>query len=570
MSGDSDGPNFRVAHGFGPGLARGGRMKSPGMSMWPPESSSQSSERAAADTQRLPGISIVVTSGHETAALRRCLEAFSAIWADAHAQVIVVHAGEREELAALVQDFPSFQWITAHRGTSGAALRDMGFDQTTRDIVLFIDHRDTDRCRSVATLCRNWGVWSATGGRVISAPVCPDETLVKHPAVSVVMPVRNGGPRFLLALQALALTDLPRHEWELVIVDDGSTDETAAVAAQYADKLLRLRPDARGPGYARNRGFELTLGDYVAFINADVMVGTDTLRNAITTLMQNPELGAIFGSCGVQPMVTGFLSNYRSLVQRYYHQKQADDSCTFSSACGIVRSSVFERAGGYDEWHFSRRQLEDMELAQRIRGLGARIAAHPELHATHLRKWTLRRMVATEIFDRTVPWMRLVKREILRGDRGAPSGRSAKRLKIALSWLAVLIGAAAWIRHSAPLGIGALSCLLLVLALNAPQLAFFARERGLGFTALSAPVDILYYLIAGVGLVFGWIARIAVGDPTPGAVAEAYAEMGRKRWPPVPVKRIAHASASLDKAAPLLTSEPASAQPKTEGSTIIQ
>ena len=536
-------------------------MKSTGVSMWLPESSSHWPD-SLPDSQRLRGISIVVTSRDDTAPLRRCLEAFSSTWANAHAQIIVAHAGEREEIVPLVHDFESFQWITAVRGTSDAALRQMGFEQTTHDIVLFLDHRDTDRCRSIETLCRNWGVWSQTGGRVISAPVCADETSVKHPAVSVVMPVHNGGPRFLLALQALALTDLPRREWELIVVDDGSTDESASAAAQYADKLLRLRPAAHGPGYARNRGFELTLGDYVAFINADVMVATDTLRTACTILMQGPELGAIFGSCGVQPMVSGFLSDYRSLVQRYYHQKQADDACTFSSACGVVRSSVFERAGGYDEWHFSRRQLEDLELAQRMRNLGERIVAHPALRATHLRKWTLRRMVTTEILDRTVPWMRLVKRELLRGESGAPSGRGAKRLKIALSWLAVVAGAVGWMRHSAPIEIGALACVLTVLACNAPQLAFFARERGFVFASLSAPVDILYYLIAGVGLTVGWIVRGALGDPTPGAVAEAYAEMGHKRWPPAPVKRIAHASAPVP--------APAPAPPQTEGSTIIQ
>src|SRR5436305_1365355 len=80
-----------------------------------------------------------------------------------------------------------------------------------------------------------------------------------YPFLSVVMPVRNGGPTFLLALQAMALSDLPRRSWELVIVDDASTDESPFVAAQYADKVLRLRQGAHGPSYARNRGFELTM-----------------------------------------------------------------------------------------------------------------------------------------------------------------------------------------------------------------------------------------------------------------------------------------------------------------------
>jgi glycosyltransferase involved in cell wall biosynthesis len=363
--------------------------------------------------------------------------------------------------------------------------------------------------------------------------------LVPYPYLSVVMPVRNGGPNFLLALQALALSDLPRRYWELVIVDDGSTDETAVVAAQYADKFLRLRHTPRGPGYARNRGFELTLGDYVAFVNADVMVATDMLRNAVTALMHQQDVGAVFGSCDASPMTKGFLSQYRSLVQRYYHHKDADNAITFSSACGIVRSSVFAKAGGYNEWHFSRRQLEDLELGQRIRSLGERIVLHTDVRATHLRQWTLRRMIATEIFDRAVPRMRLVK-QLLKGNLdGTPGTRRAKRINIGTSWLAVFCAVLAWSAHSLALGLAAVACVGVLVVNNASQLAFFARERGVGFLALSVPLDFLYYLIAGIGVVFGWIARQAVGEPTPGATAEAFVEMGVKRWPPVPVKRVA-------------------------------
>lgn len=520
-------------------------MNSRSMSMWP-EPALPGAEVTPNESRQLPGISIVVTATNDTPNLRRCLERFSAVWAACHAQVIAVCAGSGSELASLAQQFSSIAWITTDSGASLSELRRSGFEQSSRDIVLFLDDRDTERCESVATLCKNWRAWSETGGRVISAPICKLEETIRYPYLSVVVPVRNGGADFLLALQALALSDLPRQAWELVIVDDASTDETADVAAQYADKLLRLRPRAHGPGYARNRGFELTLGECVAFINADVMVETDTLRNAVTILTHHPDLGAVFGSCGPSPITTHFLSEYRSLVQRYYHRAHAEDACTFSSACGIVRSSVFEAAGGYDEWHFSRRQLEDLELGQRIRALGERIAPHPAVRATHLRRWTLRRMIVTEIFDRAVPWMRLVKRELLRAPDGSQPRRRAKNLKIGVSWLAVVCSALGWFAHSVPLALAALACFAVVLVSTGPQLAFFARERGVGFAILSAPFDVLYYLIAGLGVVMGWIARQAVGDPTPGAVAEAFAEMGVKHWPPVPVKRIARSSAALE------------------------
>lgn len=548
--------------------------------MWSPDSASKPSEENSKDARTLPGISIVLTSRNETAQLQHCLEAVGGTWTNACAQVVVVHAGARAELAGLARQFPLILWICADAGTSDADLRRIGFERSSRDIVLFLDSRDSDRWPSVAALCQNWCAWSEAGGRVISAPVCASERPECYPYLSVVMPVRNGGARFMMALQALALSDLSRHQWELVIVDDGSTDETASAAAQYADKLLRIRPAARGPGYARNRGFELTLGECVAFINADVMVATDTLRTAIMILTQHPELGAIYGSCDVSPLTSGFLSQYRSLVQRYYHEKNADDACTFCSACGIMRSSVFERVGGYDEWHFSRRQLEDLELGQRIRSLGERIVPRPDLRATHLRKWTLRRMISTEILDRAVPWMRLVKRELLRDPDRARPRRGAKNFKIALSWVAALSGALAWMQHSLLLWGMALGCVLGLLMTNGPQLAYFQRQRGVGFAVLSVPLDMLYYMIAGIGMACGWVVRQAFGEPTPGPVAEAYAEMGRRRWPPVPVKRIARAAvpshgpspteSSEISRLPLLAQEPTAGSPPSDGSGMIQ
>jgi glycosyltransferase involved in cell wall biosynthesis len=460
--------------------------------------------------------------------------------------LIVVHAGEGADIAALAARFPSIGWMLTNARTTDSDLRRIGIERATRDIVLFVDDRDWERCEWIATLCVNWRSWKETGGRVISAPICSDRSNC-YPILSVVMPVRNGGPPFLMALQGLALSDLPRSSWELVIVDDGSTDESTVVAAQYADKLLRLRPGPRGPGYARNRGFELTLGEYTAFVNADVMVETNTLSNALTLLMQHPEIGAVFGSCGAPPTSAGFLSQYRSLVQRYYHRAAPDDAPSFSSACGVVRSSVFGNAGGYDEWHFSRRQLEDLELGQRIRGLGERIVLQPDIRAAHLRKWTLRRMIATEIFDRAVPWMRLVRRQLTR-DRRAQTNRTAKRVNVVASWLAILCAVLAWTQQSASLALAAAACVSIVLVNNASELAFIRRERGLAFASASFPLDMFYYLIAGVGILFGWIARQAVGDPTPGAVAEAYAEMGVKRWPPVPVRRVARSSFPSDSA----------------------
>jgi hypothetical protein len=189
-------------------------------------------------------------------------------------------------------------------------------------------------------------------------------------------------------------------------------------------------------------------------------------------------------------------------------------------------------------------------------------------------------MIATEILDRAVPWMRLVKRALLSNAGGSHPRQRGKRLRVGLTWLAAICAVLAWTQHSVPLGTAAIAGITAVLVSNRSQLGFFIRERGFGFAALSVPVDVLYYMIAGIGVACGWIARLAFGEPTPGAVAEAYAEMGRKRWPPVPVKRIVRPSIAsktesttpyADSAGvPLVAPESMSGDSSCDGSSIVQ
>jgi glycosyltransferase involved in cell wall biosynthesis len=453
----------------------------------------------------------------------------------AAAELIVVRAGAQSDLAALANQFPSVTYLLMQSGTGESHLRAAGFERSTRDVTIFLDDGDVQRQHWTAMLCRDWNATWESGGRLRSVAMRTAEQPSPRPALSVVIPVHNGAATLVSALEALLLTDLPRDQWEIVVVDDASTDDTPLIAARYADKLVRLPLARRGPGYARNRGFELAAGDYVTFINADVMVQRDTLRKSVEVLLEQTDVGAVFGSCNTPPMAKGLVSEYRNLVLQFYHTLFASSS-TFSSACGTIRSSLFERVGGYDEWHFSRRQLEDLELGQRIRSFGYRILAHSEIRAVHLRTWTVRRMIATEIFDRAVPRMRLLKRQLMRDPLGTRHRRRLKSANIAVTWLGVLCALVAGYRHSAVLSLVAAACLGALLLNSVSQLGFFARERGLLFAVASVPLDILYYLIAGVGLIFGWIARQALGEPTPGATAEAFTEMGVSRWPPVPMK----------------------------------
>ena len=356
------------------------------------------------------------------------------------------------------------------------------------------------------------------------------------PELSVIIPAHQAAGVLPAALQALERSDLARDRWELVVVDDASTDETAIIAAQHADLVVRLAGRPHGPAYARNRGFEVTRGELIVFLDADVCVHPDTLSRFAALFAGEPELSAAFGSYDAAPAHPGLVSQYRNLLHHYIHQRGAGEAETFWAGCGAIRRAAFADAGMYDEWHFPRPQIEDIELGQRVRDLGHRILLRPEIQVTHLKRWTLRGVLAGDLRNRGVPWMRLLIQRNETVSSGTLNLRLTEKVCTILTWSALLyfgVAAALGERH---LAVGAALALGIVVAVNARLYAFFARTRGVAFALAAIPLHLLYYLNNGVAVLYGWTLHHVVGEPTPAPIVEAYAEVGVQMWPPVPNK----------------------------------
>jgi glycosyltransferase involved in cell wall biosynthesis len=351
---------------------------------------------------------------------------------------------------------------------------------------------------------------------------------------SVIVPAHNAAGLLPRSLGALAASEFPRDRWELVVVDDGSSDDTAAIAARYADTVVKIPGRPHGPAYARNRGFDASRGDVVVFFDADVVVHDDTLRRFAAQFDGQPDVGAVFGSYDDRPAAPGLISQYRNLLHHYVHHRNAGDVETFWAGAGAVRREVFAEAGMYDEWHYARPQIEDIELGARIRSTGKRILLRPEIQVTHLKRWTLRGVIRTDLTDRGIPWARLL------AHRGAVLAtqslnlRVTEKLNTVAMWLAVAL-LIAWLFLREPaLVLAALIGVGFVVATNVPLWRFFARVRGPWFAVRIIPAHLLYYLLNGISFGVGLFLQQLVGPPIPDPTTEAFAEVGVKRWPPVP------------------------------------
>ena len=354
--------------------------------------------------------------------------------------------------------------------------------------------------------------------------------------LSVIVPAYNGAGVLERSLSALRDSDLPRKHWELIVVDDASTDDTGTLASQYADRVVRLDGRRHGPSYARNRATEVAKGDIAVFIDADVVVHKSTLRQFREVFDQQPEVAAAFGSYDDHPPASGLVSRYRNLYHHYVHHQNPGVAKTFWAGCGAVRLQVFREVGMYNEWHFSRPQVEDIELGQRLSDRGFRIVLIPEIQATHLKHWTLRKMIAADLNDRGVPWMRLLIRRGVATESKSLNLKTQEKLKtflVGLASLTVLL--AVWQRSLVWLAASGILLGCVVLA-NMHLYRFFYRHGGWGFALITVSLNLLYYVINTIAAAWGWVLYHTLGDPQPPVAVEAMAEIGVESWPPVPKK----------------------------------
>jgi hypothetical protein len=288
-----------------------------------------------------------------------------------------------------------------------------------------------------------------------------------------------------------------------------------------------------GAAYARNRGVDLSRGEIVAFVDADVVVRPDTLPRMVETLAEHPKLDAVSALHDAGPGAGNFVSQYWTLLLRFGEQRHLRDNAQFASGCGAVRRSVLLAAGMFDEWRFPITSLECVELGQRLHVSGRRLAVIPEIEIKRLRRWNLR-TVCAEVWQRST----LLSRSLgYQRTRASTPGEVVFTLSRSLVPGIGILGSLTLVAAFLPeprVGLKGGIALAVLLLTNLPVYRFYLRARGIGFAIAAVPVHLVVQTVSGVALCIGWVLRDAVGDRPRDATTQAYSEVGLEKWPPVP------------------------------------
>jgi len=185
--------------------------------------------------------------------------------------------------------------------------------------------------------------------------------------VSVIMPTYNRRNYIRESLDSVLAQDF--SDFEVIVVDDGSTDGTEEVVRPYQDRIRYIRQENRGAGAARNIGIRKARGQYIAFMDSDDLSKPHHLKCLSSFLDRNPE-------CAMVVSNGGYLEgNYRNrstiisskrvkrLEQRGVTVKELFDGRVVRLQGTMTRKSVLEEVGLLDEWF---RMSYDLDIALRI------------------------------------------------------------------------------------------------------------------------------------------------------------------------------------------------------------
>jgi len=213
------------------------------------------------------------------------------------------------------------------------------------------------------------------------------------PQVTVVIPAYNAAWCLERAVESVLAQDF--DDFELLVINDGSTDDTAAVVDRFDDpRVQRIDQANQGLSAARNRGIRAARGEYVAFLDADDWWLPGKLQAQVQAMQADPELGFCSTATEVHSPEGQHLHTWRcptiqgDLLQTIFRELAA---VAGSGSAVMARKACFERAGLFDE---NLKSLEDIDMWMRLAAISgytcideplAAILKHPQSMSRNLK-----------------------------------------------------------------------------------------------------------------------------------------------------------------------------------------
>jgi GT2 family glycosyltransferase len=239
----------------------------------------------------------------------------------------------------------------------------------------------------------DWGFGITRADRTPKASYCalreafaanPNDLLPARPRVSVVVCSYNGGSTLAQCLESLAALNYP--DYEVILVDDGSTDDTRSIAARYPC-VRAIHQENLGLGAARNVGLQAATGQIIAYTDSDCMAHPDWLTHLVA---QFERCGAAaVGGPNLAPPAGGVAACVAAAPGQPMHVLESDQVAEHIPGCNMAfRRAALESINGFDpQFHAAG---DDVDICWRLQTAGHWISFAPAAMVWHHRRQTAR------------------------------------------------------------------------------------------------------------------------------------------------------------------------------------
>ncbi|MBI3999476.1 MAG: glycosyltransferase [Candidatus Omnitrophica bacterium] len=174
------------------------------------------------------------------------------------------------------------------------------------------------------------------------------------------------------------------REFETILIDDGSTDDTLAKVAQYPCRVLKNEVK-QGAAHSRNRGMETAKGDLILLIDSDILIPPDFLNRVWNFFSDHPDVSILQGCYSHKPYYRNLLSQYKHYIFSFRGSRPGGTYINYvHTACVAMRREVF-RKFRFDE---NLKRREDIELGLRCSENGYLIYADTSLTVGHKKRYS--------------------------------------------------------------------------------------------------------------------------------------------------------------------------------------
>jgi glycosyltransferase involved in cell wall biosynthesis len=197
-------------------------------------------------------------------------------------------------------------------------------------------------------------------------------------SISIIIPALNEARMISKCLASLADLDFPRNHFEVILVDNGSTDDTIKIAESFADRInLRIfqKKGVRISGL-RNLGAREAQGEIVTFLDADCLAPQNWLNQILELALTNN--AGVLGAHYLLPEDSTWVGR---IWHRYQEAPKSGHVSHVPAGDLIMRREDFLKLNGFDE---TIQTNEDYELCERVRAAGMPVRAYPEIGVIHL------------------------------------------------------------------------------------------------------------------------------------------------------------------------------------------